>query len=76
MDIEGSEYKALLGAERTIKTFAPTLAICVYHRKEDLINIPKLIKSYRNDYVFFLRTYRYISQELVLYAKKMNLRLN
>lgn len=71
MDIEGSEYKALLGAERTIKTFAPTLAICVYHRKEDLINIPKLIKSYRNDYVFFLRTYRYISQELVLYAKKM-----
>ncbi len=70
MDIEGSEYNALLGAKKTIQSFAPTLAICVYHKKDDLLEIPKLIKSFCKDYNFYLRIYKPYSLELVLYAIK------
>lgn len=55
MDIEGAEYKALIGAENLIKTYKPKLAISVYHRCDDLINIYELIKTMRNDYSFYLR---------------------
>ncbi|MBR4791682.1 MAG: FkbM family methyltransferase [Treponema sp.] len=70
MDIEGSEYNALLGAKRTIQEFVPTLAICVYHKKDDLIKIPELIHSFNDDYNFYLRIYKPYSLELVLYAIK------
>lgn len=68
MDIEGSEYKALLGAKETIKANHPILAICVYHKKRDLLEIPELIKSICPEYKFYLRAYSKYSQELVLYA--------
>ena len=68
MDIEGAEYKALLGAEKSIKHSHPVLAICVYHKKRDLLEIPNLIKSFCSEYKFYLRAYSKYSQELVLYA--------
>ncbi len=70
MDIEGSEYNALLGAERSVKAFEPVLAICVYHKRDDLIKIPNLIKSFSANYNFYLRLYKPYSLELVLYAVK------
>lgn len=70
MDIEGSEYNALLGAKKTIQTYLPTLAICVYHKKDDLIKIPNLIQSFTNEYNYFLRIYKPYTHELVLYAVK------
>lgn len=68
MDIEGAELNALMGAESTIRTYKPILAICVYHKKEDLIDIPQFIMSIRADYKFYLRAYSRCTQELVLYA--------
>lgn len=69
MDIEGAEYKALLGAVDTIQKFKPRLMISVYHKQDDLIKIPLLIKSLNYDYEFYLRHYRSMSvQETVLYA--------
>lgn len=68
MDIEGSEMEALKGAEETIKRDHPILAICVYHKREDLITIPNYIKSLCENYKFYLRIYTPYSQELVLYA--------
>lgn len=55
MDIEGSEMDALRGAENIIKEHTPFLAICVYHRKNDVIDIPKYINSLGCDYDFYLR---------------------
>lgn len=68
MDIEGAELKALCGAEHLIKTYKPKLAICVYHRKEDIIAIPKLILSYVPEYKFYLRHYSLNEDEEVLYG--------
>lgn len=55
MDIEGSELAALKGAIKTIKKHHPYLAICLYHRKNDLINIPLFINSLGLSYNFHLR---------------------
>ena len=68
MDIEGAEADALLGAEHTIKRDKPILAICVYHKREDLITIPRIIRQICSEYKFYLRAYSKHSTEIVLYA--------
>ena len=68
MDIEGSELKALYGAKRTIERNRPKLAICVYHKNEDLIEIPRYIRSWGMDYKFYLRSYSRCGVETVIYA--------
>lgn len=57
MDIEGSEYGALLGAKNHIINDKPKLLISVYHNNMDLWRIPKLIFEYNQDYNFYLRYY-------------------
>ncbi|GMQ63303.1 FkbM family methyltransferase [Vallitalea maricola] len=68
MDIEGFEFKALLGAKKVIKNFKPILAISVYHNQSDLWEIPLLIYSMNNQYSFYLRQYTGDCWDTVLYA--------
>ncbi len=68
MDIEGAELRALHGAEKVIKKDKPTLAVCVYHKREDLITIPQYIKKLVPDYKLYLRAHFVYASELVLYA--------
>lgn len=68
MDIEGSEYKALLGGEEVIRRYEPRLAICVYHKPEDIIEIPKLIMELNPKYRLYLRHYSFSWTETVMYA--------
>ncbi len=68
MDIEGSELNALKGAEEVIKRDKPILAICVYHKKEDLVTIPQYIKAICPTYKLYLRSHERWCRELVLYA--------
>ena len=72
MDIEGAEFKALEGAKKHIKEDTPTLLISIYHGFNDLIRIPKLIKSINKSYNFYLRYYggNIFPTEIVLIAKK------
>ena len=72
MDIEGAEYEALLGAKETIKKYKPKLAICVYHKPEDIWEIPKLIHRFNPGYRFYLRHYSFAEHETVLYAIDTN----
>lgn len=68
MDIEGAELAALKGAEKIIRNQNPKLAISVYHRREDIWEIPKLLLKYNPDYKFFLRIYSFTGNDTVLYA--------
>lgn len=69
MDIEGAEYDALLGARHTIEKYKPVLMISVYHKQDDFIRLPELIRSMNYNYTFYLRHYRSLSvQETILYA--------
>jgi len=68
MDIEGSEPKALYGAEEIIRNQKPKLAICVYHKPEHLWEIPLYLKSIVPEYKIFLRHHTILEYETVCYA--------
>lgn len=68
MDIEGSELKALRGAENVIKAYKPKMAICIYHKPEDIFDIPAYIQSIVPEYKFCIRHYALNASETVLYA--------
>lgn len=68
MDIEGAELDSLKGAKKTILKNRPKLAICVYHRTDDLLTIPEFILSLHNDYKLYLRNYKKAGVDTVLYA--------
>ena len=68
MDIEGSEKEALIGARDIIRRVKPKLAICAYHKPEDVYSLPQTIMKIRNDYRFALRHYTQGWAETVLYA--------
>lgn len=68
MDIEGSEYKALVGAMETIKKYKPRLAICLYHNIEDFVNIPELILQMVPQYKLYLRHHSKSCTDTILYA--------
>lgn len=50
MDIEGNEMAALRGAQNTLKTLKPRLAIAVYHEYENARECAAIIKDIRPDY--------------------------
>ncbi len=68
MDIEGSEWNALKGAEATIKTYHPVLAVCIYHKRDDFLTLPQYIRSMYGGYRLYLRAYERYSHDVVLYA--------
>lgn len=68
MDIEGAELDALKGVTKIIKAQKPKLAISIYHKAEDIFEIPKLILGIRPDYRLYIRHYSLLSNETILYA--------
>ena len=74
MDIEGAELDALHGAEKLIRERHPVLTICVYHKEEDLIEIPQFIQGIVGDgvYDYYLAFHGLDLAELVFYAVPKN----
>lgn len=68
MDIEGAELEALKGCQNIIKNHRPKLAIAIYHKSEDYIEIPKYILSLVPDYKLYIRTYKLDGKDTVLYC--------
>lgn len=71
MDVEGSEMESLIGATNTIRRNMPKLAICCYHKEDDIINFYDFLTQFNNDevkYNFYLRHHSNSVYETVFYA--------
>ncbi|WP_246105634.1 FkbM family methyltransferase [Sporomusa termitida] len=68
LDIEGAELRALRGMKKIISNQKPKLAISVYHKPEDIWEIPLMICEVNENYKFYLRHYSWNTAETVLYA--------
>jgi len=72
MDIEGAELSALKGAEKTICANKPRLAIAVYHRQDDFIDISTYLNDLDVGYEFFLDHFTIYGEETILFAAPNN----
>lgn len=68
MDVEGAELESLKGARNTIQRDRPKLAICIYHKAEDMVTIPLYIKKLVPEYKLYVRHHSNTAGETVLYA--------
>ena len=70
-DVEGLEYDALIGSSRLINNCQPDLLVSMYHKSEDLYELPILINEINSSYKLILRRLPYIpAWDLNLYAIK------
>jgi len=69
LDVEGTEMNALRGAQNIIQKNKPKLAVCIYHKHEDIFKIPLFLLKLNPDYKFYIRHYSIdYASEYVLYA--------
>lgn len=69
LDIEGSEERALIGAENTILRDQPDMMVSLYHRTDDLFELPLLIRKLLPEHRLYLRRIPCIPMwDLTLYA--------
>lgn len=68
MDIEGAELDALKGSCKIISENKPKLAISVYHKADDIVDLVRYIHQLVPEYKFYLRHYTFDECDTVLYA--------
>lgn len=68
LDVEGAEEAVLEGAWASIERFRPKLLISIYHKPEDLFEIPLAIASRLENYRFWMGNNNYYHTEIDLYA--------
>lgn len=70
-DVEGAEKQALEGSRLTICNYSPSLTVSVYHRSEDIFEIPLQIRSINQGYKMYMRRYPYVpAWDIELICKK------
>lgn len=69
MDVEGAEMDVLWGMKETILLHKPKLAVCIYHKYEDIFTIMSYILSLVPEYKFYIRHYNSNETEAVLFCK-------
>jgi hypothetical protein len=67
-DIEGAEMGALRGAEQTLRRFRPNLALSVYHKDSDFVEMPGYLEGLNLGYRFYLDHFTIYGEETVLFA--------
>ncbi len=68
MDIEGAELLALKGARLCIRKYKPKLAICLYHKALDFLEITNYVKELVPEYTVSIRKHSKGIYGTVLYA--------
>lgn len=59
-DVEGCEREALIGSEKTISAYYPTLLVSAYHKSADVFELPLIIHEKFPEYKLYYRRYPYI----------------
>ena len=55
-DVEGAEYEALIGTDKTIRTHTPALLVSLYHRSRDVFSLVNYVADlYGGDYDLYMR---------------------
>jgi FkbM family methyltransferase len=67
-DIEGAEMDMLRGASKIIRRDKPKLAISIYHKPQDYVELPEYILSLVPEYKLYIRHYSAAECDTVLYA--------
>ena len=60
IDVEGLEYKTILGAEKTIKLYKPKMLVSCYHKSEDYFKLPLKILDFNPEYKLYMRHFPYV----------------
>jgi hypothetical protein len=68
IDIEGLELDALKGGKHVIFNSRPILAVALYHKPNDIWQIPAYIHFLAPEYKIYLRRYAEECWEEVMYA--------
>lgn len=64
LDVEGAELHALKGAKKLIEKYHPKIAVCVYHKYEDYIELYKYIQKLGGYRIYLRAQYDNIDSEL------------
>ena len=56
------------GMAKTLAESRPTLAVCLYHKPDDLWVLPRLVDRFLPGCRFYLRAHRWSQFDLLLYA--------
>ncbi len=67
-DIEGMEMAMLKGSINTIKANTPKMALSVYHKPDDLLEIIQFIRAANMNYTFALRNHSPLLMDTTLYC--------
>ena len=67
-DVEGAEWEALKGCQKLLARARPLLAISVYHRPDDLWQLPLYVAAHDPNYRLFLRTQGEDGMDVICYA--------
>ena len=68
LDVEGAESCALRGARRTLGSGRSGVAVSLYHRPEDIVELPRQVDEIMPHARFVLRSHGFDGTDLVLYA--------
>ena len=55
LDVEGDEADAIEGCRKTMARCAPSMAVSVYHRTQDIFELPLLLGKLLPDHKMYLR---------------------
>lgn len=69
IDAEGMDKEVIFGAVNTIYCTKCNLSVALYHRAEDIVEIPLLLRKHNHKYKFYLRKKEYVpAWDVFLYA--------
>ena len=67
-DVEGGEWEALRGTQRLLDRGRALLAVSIYHRPDDLWELPLYLDSLNRGYDLYLRTQGEDGMDVICYA--------